>query len=90
MKVAAARQGIDFFKRGYSGEPADDLSRGRRSGQFRLSSTTLTYGDQMPALPVLSYDNVPSAAGKLHRHLDHLQGDQGPGTERRSLHRRIA
>ena len=47
-------QGIDFFKRGSSGEPADDLSKGGAAVKFRLSSTTLTYGDQMPALPVLS------------------------------------
>jgi hypothetical protein len=50
-------QGIDFFKKGDSGQPADDLSKGGAAIKFRLSSTTLTYGDQMPALPVLSYDN---------------------------------
>ncbi len=50
-------QGIDFFKKGASGQPADDLSKGGAAVKFRLSSTTLTYGDQMPALPVLNYDN---------------------------------
>ena len=50
-------QGIDFFKKGDSGNAADDLSKGGAAVKFRLSSTTLTYGDQMPALPVLSYDN---------------------------------
>src|SRR3989344_1042556 len=50
-------QGIDFFKKGASGEPADDLAKAGAAVKFRLSSTTLTYGDQMPVLPVLSYDN---------------------------------
>ncbi len=50
-------QGIDFFKKGDSGQPANDLSKGGAAIKFRLSSTTLTYGDQMPALPVLNYDN---------------------------------
>jgi len=49
--------GIDFFKQGDSGNAADDLSKGGAAVKFRLSSTTLTYGDQMPALPVLNYDN---------------------------------
>ncbi|SEN36594.1 outer membrane porin, OprD family [Pseudomonas sp. ok272] len=50
-------QGIDFFKEGDSGNPAGDLSKAGAAVKFRLSSTVLTYGDQMPALPVLSYDN---------------------------------
>lgn len=50
-------QGIDFFKKGDSGKPADDLSKGGAAIKFRLSSTTLIYGDQMPALPVLGADN---------------------------------
>ena len=37
--------------------PAHDMSKGGAAVKFRLSSTTLTYGDQMPALPVLNYDN---------------------------------
>ncbi|HWD29989.1 MAG TPA: OprD family outer membrane porin, partial [Pseudomonas sp.] len=49
--------GIDFFKRGDSGKPANDLSKGGAAVKFRLSNTVLTYGDQMPALPVLNYDN---------------------------------
>jgi hypothetical protein len=49
--------GIDFFKQGDSGNAADDLSKFGAAVKFRLSSTTLTYGDQMPALPVLNYDN---------------------------------
>ena len=49
--------GIDFFKQGDSGAAANDLSKGGAAVKFRLSSTVLTYGDQMPALPVLNYDN---------------------------------
>ncbi|MBI6885041.1 OprD family porin [Pseudomonas putida] len=50
-------QGIDFFKKGDSGEPADDLFKGGAAIKFRLSSTKLIYGNQMPALPVLGADN---------------------------------
>ncbi|WP_122611913.1 OprD family porin [Pseudomonas viridiflava] len=57
-KGRTGAQGIDFFKKGDSGSAADDLSKGGAAVKFRLSSTTLIYGDQMPALPVLSYHNV--------------------------------
>lgn len=50
-------QGIDFFKEGDSGNPAGDLAKAGAAVKFRLSNTVLTYGDQMPALPVLNYDN---------------------------------
>ncbi|CAD0264189.1 Outer membrane porin OprE3 [Pseudomonas veronii] len=50
-------QGIDFFKPGESGSAAHDLSKGGAAVKFRVSNTVLTYGDQMPSLPVLSYDN---------------------------------
>jgi hypothetical protein len=49
--------GIDFFKEGDSGNPAGDLSKAGAAAKFRVSNTVLTYGDQMPSLPVLSYDN---------------------------------
>ena len=49
--------GIDFFKLGESGHTARDLSKGGAAVKFRLSNTVLTYGDQMPALPVLNYDS---------------------------------
>ena len=50
--------GIDFFKQGqHDGDAADDLAKGGAAVKFRFSNTVLTYGDQMPALPVLSYDN---------------------------------
>ena len=57
-KGRTGAQGIDFFKKGDSGNAADDLAKAGAAVKFRLSSTTLTYGDQMPALPVLNYDNV--------------------------------
>ncbi|WP_417696313.1 OprD family porin [Pseudomonas sp.] len=49
--------GIDFFKQGDSGNAADDLSKFGAAVKFRVSNTVLAYGDQMPALPVLNYDN---------------------------------
>ena len=50
-------QGIDFFKKDNNGNPAKDLAKGGAAVKFRLSNTVLTYGDQMPALPLLNYDN---------------------------------
>jgi hypothetical protein len=50
--------GIDFFKQGDSGEAADTLGRLGGAVKARFSNTTIKYGDQMPQLPVLSYDNV--------------------------------
>ena len=49
--------GIDFFKQDSSGKAADDLARFGGAVKFRISNTELKYGDQMPELPVLSYDN---------------------------------
>jgi hypothetical protein len=49
--------GIDFFKQGDSGEAADTLGRLGGAVKARFSNTTIKYGDQMPQLPVLSYDN---------------------------------
>jgi len=49
--------GIDFFRRGSDGEAANDLARAGAAVKFRFSNTVLKYGDQMPSLPVLSYDN---------------------------------
>ena len=56
-KGRSGAQGIDFFKQGDSGNAADDLSKFGAAVKFRFSNTVLAYGDQMPALPVLSYDN---------------------------------
>ena len=49
--------GINFFKQGDSGAAADDLAKGGAAVKFRVSNTVLKYGDQMPAVPVLQYDN---------------------------------
>ncbi|MCQ9427050.1 OprD family porin [Pseudomonas sp. LJDD11] len=49
--------GIDFFKQGDSGQAADDLARFGAAVKARISNTVIKYGDQQPALPVLSYDN---------------------------------
>ncbi|MCD9571597.1 MULTISPECIES: OprD family porin [Pseudomonas] len=49
--------GIDFFKQDNSGKAANDLAKAGAAVKFRFSNTVLTYGDQMPALPVLNYDN---------------------------------
>jgi len=49
--------GIDFFRQGDDGKPASDLARAGAAVKFRFSNTVLKYGDQMPSLPILSYDN---------------------------------
>jgi hypothetical protein len=56
-KGRTGAQGIDFFKKGDSGNAADDLSRFGAAVKFRVSNTVLAYGDQMPSLPVLTYDS---------------------------------
>ncbi|NIE75310.1 OprD family porin [Pantoea sp. Ap-967] len=56
--------GIDFFKRENTtdargrSDAADQLARGGAAVKFRISNTVLKYGDQMPALPVLQYDDT--------------------------------
>jgi hypothetical protein len=49
--------GIDFFKQGADGQAAHDLSRAGAAIKARISNTVIKYGDQMPQLPVLNYDN---------------------------------
>lgn len=55
--------GIDFFKRENTvnererSDAANDLARAGAAIKFRVSNTVLKYGDQMPALPVLQYDD---------------------------------
>ncbi|VVN16547.1 Porin D [Pseudomonas fluorescens] len=58
-KGRTGAQGIDFFVKGDHGtsDASEDLAKGGAAVKFRVSNTVLTYGDQMPALPVLSYDN---------------------------------
>lgn len=56
--------GVDFFKpsdfkdeNGNANSP-HNLARGGAAVKFRISNTVLKYGDQMPALPVLQYDDA--------------------------------
>ncbi|WP_017901570.1 OprD family porin [Pseudomonas asplenii] len=56
-KGTTGAQGIDFFAKDNKGSPERDLAKAGAAVKFRLSNTVLTYGDQMPVLPVLSYDN---------------------------------
>jgi hypothetical protein len=56
-KGRAGAGGIDFFKVGDSGEAADQISKLGGAVKFRVSNTVLKYGDQMPQMPVLTYDN---------------------------------
>lgn len=56
-KGRSGAPGIDFFKQGDSGAAANDLARAGAAVKARISNTVIKYGDQMPALPVLSYDN---------------------------------
>lgn len=51
--------GIDFFKASDT-DPANsphNLARGGAAIKFRVSNTVLKYGDMMPELPVLQYDD---------------------------------
>ncbi|NWA01855.1 OprD family porin [Pseudomonas gingeri] len=80
-------QGIDFFAKDNKGDPARDIAKAGAAVKFRLSNTVLTYGDQMPALPVLNYDNsrlLPeSYTGTLitSKEIKGLQLDAGHFTE---------
>ncbi|QHF01192.1 outer membrane porin, OprD family [Pseudomonas asturiensis] len=58
-KGRAGAGGIDFFKQSDNGQgdAADDLTRVGAAVKARISNTVIKYGDQMPQLPVLSYDN---------------------------------
>ena len=51
--------GVDFFQPSDTA-PANaphNLARGGAAVKFRISNTVLKYGDQMPTLPVLQYDD---------------------------------
>ena len=60
-KGRAGAGGIDFFKRGGTADDPSsaphDLARAGAAVKFRFSNTEIKYGDQMPALPVLNYDD---------------------------------
>ncbi|NER61025.1 OprD family porin [Pseudomonas sp. MAFF212428] len=51
--------GIDFFKpsEGAQTNSPHNLARAGAAIKFRVSNTVLAYGDQMPTLPVLNYDD---------------------------------
>ncbi|GGJ98118.1 OprD family porin [Pseudomonas matsuisoli] len=49
--------GIGFFKQDSSGNAADDLMRAGANVKLRFSNTVIRYGDMMPSLPVLNYDD---------------------------------
>ena len=57
----AGAGGIDFFKRGGTSEDPTsaphDLARAGAAVKLRVSNTVIKYGDQMPALPVLNFDD---------------------------------
>lgn len=50
--------GISFFTTDSSGRPLDDISEAGAAIKFRLSNSVLKYGNQLPAMPVLSYDST--------------------------------
>jgi len=56
-KGSSGAGGIDFFKQDHNGKAAHDIAKAGAAVKFRISNTVLKYGDQMPALPVLMYDN---------------------------------
>lgn len=49
--------GIDFFKQGDSGKAANGISKAGAAVKMRVANTVITYGDQMPNYPVLSYSS---------------------------------
>ncbi|CAH0217628.1 Porin D [Pseudomonas sp. Bi70] len=53
LDTGGGRRGVNMFPR----NEGKDLSIANAAVKARISSTTLTYGSQMPALPVLAYDD---------------------------------
>lgn len=50
--------GIDFFEQDSHKNAEHDLARAGAAIKFRVSNTQLKYGQMMPALPVLNYDDT--------------------------------
>ena len=50
--------GIDFFRVDNNGNAEHDVARAGAAIKFRVSNTVLKYGEMMPALPVLNYDDT--------------------------------
>ncbi|MBD9397233.1 MULTISPECIES: OprD family outer membrane porin [unclassified Pseudomonas] len=53
LDTGGGRRGVNMFPK----NEGKDLSIANAAVKARVSSTTLTYGSQMPALPVLAYDD---------------------------------
>ncbi len=53
LDTGGGRRGVNMFPR----NEGKDLSIANAAVKARISSTTLTYGSQMPTLPVLAYDD---------------------------------
>ncbi|MBD9655572.1 MULTISPECIES: OprD family porin [unclassified Pseudomonas] len=53
LDTGGGRRGVNMFPE----NDGKDLSIANAAVKARISSTTLTYGSQMPALPVLAYDD---------------------------------
>lgn len=53
----AGAGGIDFFMIDNNGDVEKDVAHAGAAFKARFSNTVLSYGDQQPALPVLSHDN---------------------------------
>src|SRR5690606_27527916 len=47
--------GISFFDTDSSGNPPDNISEAGAAIKLRVSNSVLKYGNQLPAMPVLSY-----------------------------------
>ncbi|WP_350613916.1 OprD family porin [Pseudomonas sp. HY7a-MNA-CIBAN-0227] len=79
--------GIDFFKQGDSGEAASDLAKGGAAVKARISNTVIKYGEQMPTVPVLEYDNsrllseVYTGTSIVSQEIEGLQLDAGRFTK---------
>lgn len=49
---------ITFFPTNSSGDPENSISEAGLALKLRISNTTLKHGNQLPAMPVLSYDSA--------------------------------
>jgi len=56
LDTGSGRRGLGMFPDD-NGSEGKDLAIANAAVKARISSTTLTYGSQMPALPVLAYDD---------------------------------
>ncbi len=88
-KGRSGAAGIDFFKQGDSGSRGGRSVQGRRGGEVPASPTPCSStATRCPACRC-SATTTRACSRKATAAPDHLQGDRGPGAERRSLHRGI-